>query len=509
MRRFPSGSTGLEGHYVKLFALIRSSLLAMALTGLMLNAAWAGGTGGRGAGSDPAGGALGPGRAGAMGSVDRFGDWMAEGDQQNAWFGFAVDTAGDVNGDGFADVVVGAFRYHNDQWKEGRAFAYYGSATGLSTTASWTVEDDRYGAWFGHSVATAGDVNGDGYADVIVGAPSPARETKRGRVFVYHGSGLGLSATPNWVIESDQDTAWLGHLVATAGDVNGDGYADVAVGEHRWDDSGQVDQGRAFVYHGSPEGLSATPDWVVAGGQAGANFGRWLGTAGDVNGDGYADLIVGAHFWDNGQINEGRAFAFHGSATGLSTTAAWTAEGDQGGAWFARALGTAGDVNQDGYSDVIVGAPKYDGGQADEGRAFVYYGSATGLSPTAAWTAEVDQAGAAFARRVSSAGDVDGDGYGDLILGAPKFDNGQAGDVTDAGRAFAFLGSAQGPTLEPSWVAGLGQSYSRFGRGIGTAGDVNGDGLSDVIVGAATYDNGEADEGASWVFHGPLSSSGT
>ena len=119
-----------------------------------------------------------------------------------------------------------------------------------------------------------------------------------------------------------------------------------------------------------------------------------MATAGDVNGDGYADVIVGAPNYDNGQTDEGRAFVYHGSASGLSTTANWTAESDQASAYFGYSVATAGDVNGDGYADVIVGAPNYDNGQTDEGRAFVYHGSASGLSTTANWTAESDQASA-------------------------------------------------------------------------------------------------------------------
>src|SRR6185436_18950919 len=117
-------------------------------------------------------------------------------------------------------------------------------------------------------------------------------------------------------------------------------------------------------------------------------------TAGDVNGDGYADVIVGASLYDNGQTDEGKAFVYLGSAAGLASTPAWSAESDQAFAHFGVSVGTAGDVNGDGYADVIVGADMYDNGQTNEGRAYVYLGSASGLSLTAAWTAESDQASA-------------------------------------------------------------------------------------------------------------------
>ena len=136
------------------------------------------------------------------------------------------------------------------------SFVYYGASTGLSTTPDWTTEGDQQDAGFGHSVGTAGDTNGDGYADVIVGAYQyDSGEEDEGRVFVYCGSSTGLSTTPDWTAESDQTSAFLGTLVGTAGDVNGDGYADVIVGAHRYD-NGEADEGRAFVYHGGGDDFS-------------------------------------------------------------------------------------------------------------------------------------------------------------------------------------------------------------------------------------------------------------
>jgi hypothetical protein len=156
-----------------------------------------------------------------------------------------------------------------------------------------------------------------------------------------------------------------------------------------------------------------------------------------VNGDGFSDVIVGDYGYDNGEFGEGRAFVYHGSATGLGTTPAWTAESDQAGAFFGRSAAMAGDVNGDGFSDVIVGADSYDNGEFGEGRAFVYYGAAVGLGPTPAWTAESDQAGAGFGTSVATAGDVNGDGFSDVIIGSSVYDNGE----TDEGRAFVSYGN--------------------------------------------------------------------
>ena len=137
----------------------------------------------------------------------------------------------------------------------------------------------------------------------------------------------------------------------------------------------------AAAYPVTVDPLATTAAWTAEGDQGGARFGISVATAGDVNGDGYADVIVGANVYDNGQPAEGRAFVYHGSASGLATTAAWTAEGDQSFAEFARSVATAGDVNGDGYADVIVGASAYDNDLVNEGRAFLYFGNeSAGLS---------------------------------------------------------------------------------------------------------------------------------
>src|SRR6185503_12499277 len=125
-----------------------------------------------------------------------------------------------------------------------------------------------------------------------------------------------------------------------------------------------------------------------------------------------------AHGYDNGQLDEGRVYVYMGSASGPAATAAWTVESDQELAVLGFSVSTAGDVNGDGYSDVIIGSQTYDYGQTDEGRAWVYLGSASGLPANPAWSAESDQTGAQFGYSVATAGDVNGDGYSDVIIGA-------------------------------------------------------------------------------------------
>lgn len=254
---------------------------------------------------------------------------------------------------------------------------------GLSELPDWTAESDQQWADFGVSVATAGDVNGDGYSDVIVGAYYSGQAFP-GRAYVYHGSAVGLSPTADWTAEGDQEWSGFGRSVASAGDVDGDGYDDVIVGAYAYD-NGQVDEGRAYVYYGSANGLSPTPNWTAEGDQGGVFgtctcFGYSVSTAGDVNGDGYSEIIVGAFLYDNGQDGEGRAYVYHGSPAGLSLTTDWTAESDQDNAMFGASVATAGNVSSDGYGDVIVGARAYSHDQVYEGRAYVYHGH-TDLPP--------------------------------------------------------------------------------------------------------------------------------
>ena len=195
--------------------------------------------------------------------------WQAESNQATANLGYSVASAGDVNGDNYDDIIVGAYKYDNGQTDEGAVFVWYGSATGLgdngtTTNADWQAESNQASAQFGHSVASAGDVNGDNYDDIIVGASSYDKgQTNEGAVFVWYGSatGLGESGTPanaDWQAESNQATAYLGHSVASAGDVNNDGYDEVIVGAYYYDNV-ESNEGAVFVFSEPPTPSAFSP----------------------------------------------------------------------------------------------------------------------------------------------------------------------------------------------------------------------------------------------------------
>ena len=424
--------------------------------------------------------------------------WVTDGGQVTGQYGLSTASAGDVNGDGYGDIIVGAPFYANGQNREGRAVVYYGTATGLSYEPGWTYESDRVNAEFGTCVAGAGDVNNDGYDDVVIGSYRYSNgETNEGSAFLFLGSASGLATSAAWTAEANQTLAFLGYSVAGAGDVNNDGYDDVIVGAF-WYDKGQTNEGRAYVYFGSATGLTATPSWTAESDIAGAEFGYSVAGAGDINNDGYDDILVGAHLYNGGQIDEGRAYAFYGSASGPATSPNWTYESNQADARLGFSLSAAGDVNGDNYDDVIIGAYRYDHGETNEGRAFVFHGAGSGLSTTPSWIVEGDQDWCYFGYSVSSAGDVNLDGFDDVIVGVYWFEN----EDFNEGGARIYYGTELGLLTIPGWTQESDQDDAGFGCSVANAGDVNGDGYLDVLLGANLYDNGEADEGRAYVFYG-------
>jgi uncharacterized protein YciU (UPF0263 family) len=447
-------------------------------------------------------------------------DWRAVGTQASGWLGSSVATAGDLNHDGYADILAGATGYDDGQQNEGVAFAWYGSATGLGGDgtelgADWNAQANDPFGHFATSVASAGDVNADGYDDVIIGCPQCTDgQTTEGEVFVWLGgnAGLGNNGNPgnvDWHAQVNQDGAGLGHSVATAGDVNADGYADVIIGAPNHDESGLNDNGKLFVWFGSEDGPNNgfdgnafNFDWRARGSSAGAQLGWSVGTVGDANGDGHADVIAGAPHHDG----QGGAWVWYGdpgglpgSSGGTEQNAAWSGASGQASSEYGASVAAAGDVNGDGYSDIIVGTPEFDGGQSHEGHAAVYHGGPYGLDTYPVWWEGAFQAGAVFGTSAAFAGDVNGDGFDDIIVGAPGYDNGQAAE----GRVFVYHGSREDlPPIDPDWTAEIDLTGANLGSAVGTAGDVNGDGYSDIIAGASSYSNGQEQEGGLFVWLG-------
>jgi hypothetical protein len=396
---------------------------------------------------------------------------------------YAVSGAGDVNGDCYDDVIIG--NYRNE-----RARVYLGGSGGIDTDTYTRLGAPGGWAesHFGMSVSSAGDVNGDGFDDVIVGASvsnsydseSGSFPEEPGSAYVYLGSCAGVDpATKRRVQASDGGgvTDYFGDSVASAGDVNGDGYDDVIVGAplDLWAKNMSVDFGSAYVYLGSADGVDSSTETKLVGAMTYHDaFGDSVASAGDVNGDGYDDVIVGAP-------EDGAAYVFLSGGDGTwADTATRLSAGDETDC-FGNSVAGAGDVDGDGYDDVIAGIHDYYGGPA---AAWVFQGSGDGVDASAATMMDFRDPEASqhdnFAVSVSGAGDVDRDGYDDVNV--VVYGDGDGGSF-----ARVYLGGSGGID-NTTWLdlsAPGGERHGELGSSIAGAGNVDGDGCyNDVIVGA-------------------------
>ncbi|MFN8549270.1 MAG: FG-GAP-like repeat-containing protein [Candidatus Eisenbacteria bacterium] len=343
---------------------------------------------------------------------------MITGNVSGAQFGHALAGC-DVNGDGFADLIVSAPGYSNGQSSEGRVQLFLGSASGISTTVTWSFEPNVVAALAGAALSSAGDVNADGRDDVLIGAPHFSNgQTAEGAAYLFLGTASGLAATASWTVEGGSTNVLFGDALANAGDVNGDGFADVLVSAPNMS-APEAGEGRVNLYLGSSSGLAATPVRSYEGNQAAAGFGRSVGTAGDVNGDGLADFLIGSPGMNGNVPGEGKAFLFLGSSVSLPFAAQLSFESSQTSPEFGGAVATAGDVNGDGFSDLAVGATKFDGAATDDGAVFVYHGAGAATSTAQFWQLS-GSGNANLGAAVEMVGDVNGDGFDDAMIGVPS-----------------------------------------------------------------------------------------
>jgi len=334
--------------------------------------------------------------------------------------GYSVSGAGDVDGDGFDDLIVGApIADPGGLAGAGSAFVFSGADGSQLFRFDGSVAFDQ----LGFSVSGAGDVDGDGFADLIVGArqADPNGLSGAGSAFVFSGAdGSQLFRFDGQAAGDD-----LGRSVSGAGDVDGDGFADLIVGARLADPGGLADAGSAFVFSGADGSQLFRFDGSAAFDQLGFS----VSGAGDVDGGGFADLIVGAFGADlSGLTNAGSAFVFSGADGSQLFRFDGSAAFDQ----LGFSVSGAGDVDGDGFADLIVGAPHADpGGLSGAGSAFVFSGADGSQLFRFDGQASSDLLGFS----VSGAGDVDSDGFADLIVGALLAD---PSGLSDAGSAFVF-----------------------------------------------------------------------
>jgi len=402
----------------------------------------------------------------------------------HGYFGGAVSGAGDINADGYEDIIVGA----EGEGQDGNAHIFNGR-TGELLYSLTTPE--LYGSdIFGCSVAGPGDLNGNGFDDVVIGMDGTVPGDM---VMVFDGESGDLL----WTLRSPAEDNYgeFGRKVATAGDVNNDGRQDFIVAARLEDsDLGTTLSGKAYVFSGNECQHLLTLTAPVE--KQGAFFGSSISGAGDVNGDGYDDLIVGADSEDSddGMVEQGGAYVFSGE-TGANI---WTLESPIAHAYgyFGRSVAGIGDVNNDGFHDVAVAelGPSY------EGLVHVYDGRTgefirTFMSP--------GDAASHFGTSMCGVPDINGNGYGDILIGALYDSPGTSPNL--AGRAYLF-DVATGELLS-IFISPNEQLEGYFGSTVAYIGDVNGDGMHDVIIGAEREepDGAPSYVGRSYVFSiGPV-----
>jgi len=435
----------------------------------------------------------------------------------------------DFNGDGITDVLVGG-PDDNAGADAGAAWIFYG-ATNLASSIDASNADVKLlgedaGDQFGSTdVSGVGDVNDDGIDDVIVQAYNDSDGGNgAGAAYIFYGS----TSLPNTIDASVADVKLIGEdaldgfglFASAAGDVNGDGIDDVIVTAQDEDTGGNA-AGAAYIFFGStslPASIDASfADVKLIGEDATDRFGYGGSGAGDVNNDGFDDVIVGAQYDDDGGGASGVAFIFFGAASLPASIDASNATvkliGEDAGDHFGHNVSTAGDVNNDGFDDVIVGGPYDDTGGGNAGAAYIFYGSENMSATSDASTADIkivgEDAADYLGRSTAGGGDVNGDGIDDVIVGAPGEDAGGSA----AGAAYIFFGSTSLPSSIDASVADVkliggdaGDNFSGYvGEGISVGGDFNADGISDILVGAYLDDDGGGASGVGFIFYGSTS----
>ncbi len=388
------------------------------------------------------------------GAQDRH--WIADGIENDALG--SVDGGRDVNGDGTTDVIVGAFQAGLGP---GKVLVLSGS----DGSEIHSLDGDSVADGFGLSVALCGDLDGDGFSEFLVGADGDDWvPNDSGSAYLY--SGRSASLLKVW--HGGASGIRFGYPVRGLGDVDGDSIGDLAI-TARNDDTITQDAGAVFVYSGA----SLAHLFTFYGDFVQAQFGQALGAAGDVNADGYADLVAGAPFDNDNGDRSGSAQV----RSGFDGSVLYSFAGAAPIALFGSSVAGAGDLNDDGHADFMIGASNEDTTINDEGHVVVYSGVDGGILFEYFGTQPGDKLG----NSVASAGDVNADGIADILLGSIK-------DIRGQNAGTAWLHSGRTGLLLYRFDGDSDLDY--FGTGLSTAGDVNGDGLLDIMVGAPYDDNG-------------------
>ncbi len=361
---------------------------------------------------------------------------------------------------------------------------------GPSIHPDWQFAASVDSTGLGFSVAGMGDVNNDDYADVAVS--SPWHDKGRGCVHLFYGSSEGLSVQPAQALKGEASGGNFGFALAGQGDCNGDGFDDLVVSAP-WFAKG----GKVYLYLGGLQDLTDTPAWAYLDTLAQAANGFSADLSGDLNGDGYDDLVLGAIYAGDSLGRGGAVRVFYGGEQGLPTRPDWEYVSSGANSRLGYSL-SLGDINGDGCDDLVCSAPGYNGHTRECGSVLLFFGNASGLKPYPDWQQEGLRPLSFLGIEVSVAGDLNQDGYGDLLIGTGD----HISSESFLPSVHCFLGSGSGLHPTPDWVIDSSNELAVFGQPAVGCGDMDRDGCDDILLGAQDFSNPESFEGRLYLFRG-------
>lgn len=323
------------------------------------------------------------------------------------------------------------------------------------------------------------DVNGDGLDDIIVGAPARdvvgSSSALPGSVSIFSGADNLLDSTTLLTQTGHENGMLFGCAVAIVGDVNRDGFSDFIIGGALKEFEGISDVGRSSLSFGNAD-LDSTV-YSFNGTEANEEFGTAVARLGDINNDGYLDFAIGSPKHSGGGVRQGSVYIYLGGPT--VTSPSITVSGNETDCRFGNNISGIGDVNNDGYDDFLVAAPKHDASSFDRGQVYIYLGGPTLNSTPISGLQDECQ----FGTFGTGIGDINGDGFDDFMISAPYFDIATG----DEGQTYVYFGGSSLDTI-PDLVIDGDQTLSFSGVTISGLGDINGDGFDDFAIGAYARD---------------------